>query len=73
MRRLLLSLLSLACASALALSPLSAAPARARIVAIGDVHGGDTAFVAILERAGLIDRDRKWVGANTVRTAVVAR
>ena len=37
-----------------------------RIVAIGDVHGGDAAFTAILQRAGLIDTERRWTGGNTV-------
>lgn len=64
MKRTLLSILSLACAAWLALSPLSAAPAR--IVAVGDVHGGDAAFVAILQRAGVIDASRRWIGGNTV-------
>lgn len=43
----------------------ASAPA-ARIVAIADVHGGITPFVAILERAGLIDAQRNWSGGNTV-------
>lgn len=64
MKRTLLSILSLACAAWLALSPLSAAPAR--IVAVGDVHGGYAAFAAILQRAGVIDTGRRWVGGNTV-------
>jgi hypothetical protein len=44
-----------------------AAPAAAeRVVAVGDVHGGITPFVAILERAGVIDAHRKWIGGKTV-------
>jgi hypothetical protein len=45
--------------------PNGAAP-PARIVAIADVHGGFEPFVAILQRAGLIDAQRKWTGGNTV-------
>lgn len=37
-----------------------------RIVAIGDVHGAATSFAAILQRAGLIDQSRRWVGGNTI-------
>src|SRR3954470_5427140 len=42
-----------------------AAPA-ARVVAIGDVHGAGEPFVAILQRAGLIDAQRRWTGGATV-------
>lgn len=52
-------------AALLALTTLSAAP-TARIVAIGDVHGAGDAFVSILQRAGLIDASRKWIGGNTI-------
>jgi hypothetical protein len=55
-------LLTLACAAGLAFSPLAAASPR--IIAIGDVHGGEAAFVSILQRAGLIDAGRQWVGGN---------
>ena len=37
-----------------------------RIVAIGDVHGAATSFAAILQRAGLIDESRRWIGGNTI-------
>ena len=40
--------------------------AEARIVAIGDVHGSATNFVAMLTRAGLIDAQRRWAGGKTV-------
>jgi hypothetical protein len=49
----------------LASSSVVAAPA-ARIVAIGDVHGAGEPFVAILQRAGLIDAQRHWTGGSTV-------
>jgi hypothetical protein len=45
--------------------PLDAAPPP-RIVAIGDVHGADVAFVSILQRAGLIDPQRRWTGGAAV-------
>lgn len=45
--------------------PLDAAP-PSRIVAIGDVHGADVAFVSILQRAGLVDTQRRWTGGTTV-------
>jgi hypothetical protein len=40
--------------------------APVRVVAIADVHGGFEPFVAILERAGLIDAKRQWSGGNAV-------
>ena len=49
----------------LASSYVVAAPAS-RIVAIGDVHGAGEAFVSILQRAGLIDAQRRWTGGTTV-------
>jgi Calcineurin-like phosphoesterase len=62
-RRLLLLLVVLTGFAAAV--PSGAAP-PARIVAIADVHGGFEPFVAILQRAGLIDAQRKWAGGNTV-------
>jgi len=62
MRRALLSL-ALGC---LLLATTSAAPATARIIAIGDVHGAIDQFVAILTRAGVIDAQRRWTGGRTV-------
>jgi hypothetical protein len=43
-----------------------AAPAAARIVAIGDVHGSADNLVAILQRTGLINAQRQWTGGKTV-------
>jgi Calcineurin-like phosphoesterase len=37
-----------------------------RIVAVGDVHGAFEPFVAILQAAGLIDAQRKWVGGTAI-------
>jgi hypothetical protein len=67
-RRLFASAVLAAAAAAWAATgpvPVAAAPA-ARIVAIADVHGGYEPFVAILERTGLIDAQRKWTGGATV-------
>ena len=44
---------------------LAAAPPP-RIVAVGDVHGAGTAFVSILQKAGLIDAERRWSGGTSV-------
>jgi hypothetical protein len=49
----------------IAFIPVDAAP-PSRIVAVGDVHGADVAFVSILQRAGLIDSQRKWTGGTAV-------
>lgn len=46
--------------------PAAGAAAGPRIVAIGDVHGAVTEFTAILQRAGLIDANRRWIGGNTI-------
>ena len=48
----------------LALTPLDGAASR--IVAIGDVHGTGEPFIAILQRAGLIDAGRRWTGGTTI-------
>ncbi len=41
--------------------PSGAAP---RVVAIGDVHGSDDGFLAVLRAAGLIDAAGKWSGGR---------
>ncbi len=38
----------------------------ARVVAVGDVHGAYPEFVAILQRVGLIDSGRQWIGGASV-------
>jgi len=50
-----------------------AARADGRVVAIGDVHGSDDGFVAILRAAGLIGQDGHWSGgtATLVQTGDV--
>ena len=42
-----------------------AAFADDRIVAIGDIHGNFEGFVSILQRAGLVDDDLRWIGGET--------
>lgn len=37
-----------------------------RLVAVGDIHGDYDALVAILQEAGVIDSDRRWVAGDTV-------
>lgn len=44
---------------------LHAAPTP-RIVAVGDVHGAGDAFVAILQKAGLIDAQKRWIGGTAI-------
>lgn len=54
-------------AALVAFTPLDAAPPPPlRIIAVGDVHGADAAFVSILQRAGLIDTERRWIGGTAV-------
>ena len=37
-----------------------------RVVAVGDIHGGYDAFVAILREAQLLDRRDRWIGGRAV-------
>ena len=62
----LVSLLALAVPSA-SVTP-SAADQRSpqRVVAIGDVHGADTSFAAMLKKAGLIDEQQRWIGGKAI-------
>jgi Calcineurin-like phosphoesterase len=59
---LLAGTLAAAALSAPAVSPH--APAAARVVAVGDIHGDAESFVAILKQAGLVDDQRKWTGGT---------
>jgi len=43
-----------------------AQPAPARIVAVGDIHGDNDAWLAIAKAAGLIDAKGRWAGGKTV-------
>ena len=47
---------------------LAAVPAWAqtRVVAIADSHGAYPEFIAILQRAGLIDGNRQWIAGSTI-------
>ncbi len=39
---------------------------QGRVVAVGDVHGALPEFVSILERVGLIDAQKQWMGGAAV-------
>jgi hypothetical protein len=56
-------LLALRCGPAYGATPPP--DAANSIVAIGDVHGDFDDFCAILQRAGLIDGQRHWIGGKT--------
>ena len=54
-------------AALLAFTVLDAAPPPPlRVIAVGDVHGAADAFAGILQRAGLIDGERRWIGGTAV-------
>lgn len=36
-----------------------------RVVAVGDIHGDADAFAGILQSAGVIDEQRRWIGGRT--------
>lgn len=57
--------LSLSLLAIVASATLYAAPSP-RIVAVGDVHGAGNAFVSILQKAGLIDAQKRWAGGTAV-------
>jgi hypothetical protein len=56
----------LAFAAVLIPGATQAQPAPARIVAIGDIHGDNDAWVAVARAAGLIDAKGRWAGGQTV-------
>ena len=58
--RILTVVIALFCATILAAAP------PPRIVAVGDIHGAGTAFFAILQKAGLIDAERRWSGGQAI-------
>lgn len=45
---------------------LAGAPAAARVVAVGDLHGDFAAWRAIAQGAGLIDAAGRWTGGATI-------
>ena len=55
-----------ACFLTLLLLPAVHAGAQPRVVAIADSHGGYAEFTAILQRVGLIDANRQWIGGSAV-------
>ncbi len=42
------------------------ASAQVRVVAVGDAHGAYPELVAILQRVGLIDGKRQWIGGSSI-------
>ena len=62
-----LDLVRIFVAACLLFTGISAAPrVPARIVAVGDVHGDAGALASILQRAGLINAQRRWSGGTAV-------
>jgi len=59
-------ILRTACFLTLILMPVVRASAQMRVVAIADSHGAYPEFVAILQRVGLIDGNRQWIGSSSV-------
>ncbi len=55
-----LSLLALVVAATIHAAPTP------RIVAVGDVHGAGDAFASILQKAGLIDAQKRWTGGTSI-------
>jgi len=55
-----------ACFLTLLLVPAVHASAQTRVVAIADSHGAYPEFTAILQRVGLIDANRQWIGGSSV-------
>lgn len=48
-----------------ALVATAALAAQERIVAVGDVHGDYSQFLAVLRSAGVVDEDGDWIGGRT--------
>ncbi len=63
-RRLARQALTACLAVALLLTPAAQNRAPARVVAVADVHGAYQQFVALLQRARLIDARLRWVGGS---------
>ena len=47
------------------LQPAWGAKTSSRVVAVGDIHGDLDALVSILQKADIIDDQRRWSGGNT--------
>ncbi len=41
-------------------------PASLRVVSIGDIHGDADSFAEILQKIGLTDASRRWIGGSTI-------
>ena len=59
-------ILRTACFLTLLLMPAAHASAQMRVVAVADSHGGYTDLLAILQRVGLVDGNRQWIGGSSV-------
>jgi hypothetical protein len=59
-------ILRAACFLTLILTPAVRTSAQMRVVAVADSHGAYPEFVAILQRVGLIDGSRQWVGSSSI-------
>jgi hypothetical protein len=59
-------ILRAACFPIILLTSAVHASAQTRVVAVGDTHGAYPEFVAILQRMGLIDSNRQWMGGSSV-------
>jgi len=42
-----------------------------RIVAVGDIHGDYNQFIKILKHAKLIDKNKNWIGKNSILVQMV--
>lgn len=65
---LFVSLLAIVASVASVPPPLAALQdgSTRKVVAIGDVHGADVSFAAILKKAGLIDEQHRWSGGKAI-------
>ncbi|MBY6129760.1 metallophosphoesterase [Qipengyuania aquimaris] len=66
MRAILLFLAAIAALVAAPLHAQESEAAAARIVAVGDLHGDYEAWEDIARQAGLIDKEGRWSGTDTV-------
>ncbi len=64
MRRPLLASILLVSALLGAITLAGTAAAPPRVVAVGDVHGALPEFVTVLQRTGLVDGKRRWMGGT---------
>jgi hypothetical protein len=65
LQRILCALLLALAASFSGISPAAAEKQPSRIIAVGDLHGDYSAWIAIARAAGLIDTSGHWSGGGT--------